>query len=97
MSDDNSGPLGGDQEIGAMISQGKVGAVFFFRDSLSAHPHRDLGVRYSTSLLAISANRLASRPLINKTTGRRFAAPIRCFARGRLAKRFALIANNDVE
>merc|ERR1711988_1054630 len=35
----SSGPLGGDQEIGGMIAQGKVGAVFFFRDPLSAHPH----------------------------------------------------------
>lgn len=34
-----SGPLGGDQEIGAMISQNTIGVVFFFRDPLSAHPH----------------------------------------------------------
>ena len=37
-----------------------------------------LGVRYSTSLLAISANRLARRPLAKTTDGRREAAP-RCF------------------
>lgn len=35
----SSGPLGGDQEIGGMIAQGKVAAVFFFTDPLSAHPH----------------------------------------------------------
>jgi len=34
-----SGPLGGDQDIGGMISRGEVAAVFFFRDPLSAHPH----------------------------------------------------------
>jgi len=34
-----SGPLGGDQEIGARICEGDVGIVFFFRDPLSAHPH----------------------------------------------------------
>ena len=34
-----SGPLGGDQEIGAMITTDDCGAVFFFIDPLSAHPH----------------------------------------------------------
>ena len=37
-----------------------------------------LGFRYSTSLLAISANRLAERPPSKTTDGRREAAP-RCF------------------
>lgn len=36
----SSGPLGGDQEIGGMISTGEVAAVFFFQDPLSAHPHK---------------------------------------------------------
>lgn len=34
-----SGPLGGDQEIGSMIANGKIDMVFFFRDPLSAQPH----------------------------------------------------------
>ena len=34
-----SGPLGGDQQIGADIASGKILAVFFFRDPLSAMPH----------------------------------------------------------
>ena len=34
-----SGPLGGDQQIGAMVAQGMVAAVFFFRDPLTAQPH----------------------------------------------------------
>ncbi|ASN82225.1 methylglyoxal synthase [Deinococcus ficus] len=34
-----SGPLGGDQQIGARIAQDRVLAVFFFRDPLTAQPH----------------------------------------------------------
>ncbi|MGJ7920001.1 methylglyoxal synthase [Neobacillus sp. LXY-4] len=34
-----SGPLGGDQEIGAMIAKNKMDIVFFFRDPLTAQPH----------------------------------------------------------
>lgn len=34
-----SGPLGGDQEIGAMIAKNQMDAVFFFRDPLTSQPH----------------------------------------------------------
>ncbi|NJP38913.1 methylglyoxal synthase [Alkalicoccus luteus] len=34
-----SGPLGGDQQIGAMIAENKMDAVLFFRDPLTAQPH----------------------------------------------------------
>ena len=34
-----SGPLGGDQAIGQMISTDNILGVIFFRDPLSAHPH----------------------------------------------------------
>ncbi len=34
-----SGPLGGDQEIGARIANGKIDIIFFFRDPLTAQPH----------------------------------------------------------
>lgn len=34
-----SGPLGGDQEIGAMIAKNQMDAVFFLRDPLTAQPH----------------------------------------------------------
>ncbi len=34
-----SGPLGGDQEIGAMIAKNDLDMVIFFRDPLTAQPH----------------------------------------------------------
>ena len=34
-----SGPLGGDQEIGAMVANHKLDIVLFLRDPLTAHPH----------------------------------------------------------
>ncbi|MBV6683583.1 methylglyoxal synthase [Bacillus sp. JRC01] len=34
-----SGPLGGDQEIGAYIANDKMDLVLFFRDPLTAQPH----------------------------------------------------------
>ena len=34
-----SGPLGGDQQVGAMIATGNVHMLVFFTDPLSPHPH----------------------------------------------------------
>lgn len=34
-----SGPHGGDAQIGAMVAEGNIDAVFFFRDPLDKHPH----------------------------------------------------------
>ena len=35
----NSGPLGGDQQIGAKVVEGKVDFIVFFSDPLEAQPH----------------------------------------------------------
>lgn len=34
-----SGPLGGDQQIGALIAEERVGGLVFFVDALTPHPH----------------------------------------------------------
>lgn len=35
----NSGPIGGDAEIAAMVVRGEITAVLFMRDPLDKHPH----------------------------------------------------------
>ena len=34
-----SGPLGGDQQIGAMLANGELNLIIFLRDPLTAQPH----------------------------------------------------------
>lgn len=47
-----SGPLGGDQQIGAMIAEGKVEMLLFFTDPLTSMPH-DVDVKALTRLATV--------------------------------------------
>ncbi len=75
-----SGPLGGDQQVGAAIAEGRIDLAIFFSDPLAAHPH-DVDVKALLRIAVVydipiacnraSADFMLSSPLMLATYARR--------------------------
>ena len=85
----NSGPLGGDQQMGSLIVAGSIDYLFFFTDPMTLQPH-DSDVRALTRLCSVenivlccnrtSADHIISSPLFQDAEYQRIAPDYSAYA-----------------
>jgi len=87
-----SGPLGGDQEIGGLITQDKIAAAFFFIDPLSAHPH-EADIRALTRICEVHNIATATNPMSGEALVHAFTScPTHVYALRKKSKRGESVA-----
>ena len=68
-----SGPLGGDAQIAALITEGRLDAVIFFRDPIGKHPHEpDVNMllrQCDVHNVALATNRATAELLVSAANG----------------------------
>ncbi len=85
----NSGPLGGDQQMGSLIVAGSIDYLFFFTDPMTLQPH-DSDVRALTRLCSVenivlccnrtSADHIISSPLFQDANYQRIPTDYSAYA-----------------
>jgi len=82
-----SGPLGGDQQVGAAIAEGRLDFVIFFWDPLEPHPH-DVDVKALLRIavvynVPIACNRSTADFVLSSPLMEREYEPVKADARSR--------------
>lgn len=101
-----SGPLGGDQQIGAKIAENKIDAIVFFSDPLDVHPHSSdvsallrIAVVYNIPIACnrASADFMIASPLMHQEYERLVTDYDNHYQKERKAEKFGIISKSEKE